>query len=148
MTAALNPLKNKFFSWRYEIFMVIVRIGTAIIPTLLFMHAVKMRQATRQAIKKGKMPQTLFSCRSCIIVSSYVGCSCCTVAVFFPLPISPWFPSTGFPVWLYLVIASLRIVIGALLKISSCHASTYNKLVGNQTARDFFWFYFPSIFKK
>ena len=45
-----------------------MRIGTAVIPILLVMHAVKMRQVTRQAIRMGKMPQTLFSCRSCIFV--------------------------------------------------------------------------------
>ena len=53
MTAALNPLKNKFFSWRYEIFMVIMRIGTAVIPYITF-HACGENEASDEAsYKKG-----------------------------------------------------------------------------------------------
>jgi len=33
-----------------------------------------------------------------------------------------------------------------ITKISSCCVK-YNKLAGNQTARDFFWFHFSSIFQ-
>ena len=77
-----------------------MRIGTAVIPYITF-HACSVNEASNEAsYKKSKVPQTLFSCRSRIIVSSYVVCSSCTVfspAAHLILGSLYWFSSVTVP---------------------------------------------------